>query len=64
MEKKERKKQSWKKKNQFWKKKKEKNKKKRGKVGKKMKKKEKTLWITVVIHSKLGVGEQWFPHTI
>jgi hypothetical protein len=31
---------------------------------KKMKKKEKTLWITVVIHSKLGVGEQWFPHTI
>ena len=47
--------------NQFWKKKKEK---KRGKVGKKIKKKEKILWITVVIHSKLGVGEQWFPHTI
>jgi hypothetical protein len=28
------------------------------------KKDEKTLWITVVIHSDLGVGEQWFPHTI
>ena len=40
---------------------KKRNKKKRGKVGKK---KEKALWITVVIHSKLGVGEQWFPHTI
>jgi hypothetical protein len=34
---------------------KKRNKKKRGKVGKK---KEKALWITVVIHSKLGVGEQ------
>jgi hypothetical protein len=49
-----------------WKKKKESNfGKKRGKVGKKMKKKEeKTLWITIVIHSDLGVGEPLFPHTI
>jgi len=23
-----------------------------------------SLWITVVIHSDLGVREQWFPHTI
>jgi hypothetical protein len=33
-------------------------KKKEGKLEKKIKKKEKILWITVVIHSKLGVGEQ------
>jgi len=37
---------------------------KRGKVGKKSEKKEKkrkkrnALWITIVIHSALGVGEQ------
>jgi hypothetical protein len=30
---------------------------------KKKKKEEKTLWIGL-IHSDLGVGEQWFPHTI
>jgi hypothetical protein len=31
---------------------------------KKMKKKEeeKTLWITVVIHSDLDVGKQWFVY--
>jgi hypothetical protein len=33
--------------------------KKRGKVGKKNeKKREKALWITIVIHSDLGVGKQ------
>jgi hypothetical protein len=31
---------------------------------KKRKKKEsKTLWITIVIHSAMYVGEQWFPNT-
>jgi hypothetical protein len=40
-----------------------KKRKEKSKVGKKMKKckkkkDEKTLWITVVIHSDLGVGEQ------
>jgi hypothetical protein len=45
-----------------------KNEKKReGKLEKKWKnakkKEEKTLWIGL-IHSDLGVGEQWFPHTI
>jgi hypothetical protein len=41
-------------------------KKREGKLEKKWKnaKKKKTLWITVVIHSNLGVREQWFPHTI
>jgi hypothetical protein len=47
-----------KKKTNFEKKRKKKTKKKEEKLEKKMKKKEKTLWITVVIHSKLGVGEQ------
>jgi hypothetical protein len=28
------------------------------------KKKSKTLWITIVIHSAIYVGEQWFPHTL
>ena len=42
----------------FWKK----TKKKEWKVNKK--KGEESLWITVVIHSDLDVGEQWFPHTI
>jgi hypothetical protein len=45
----------------------EKKEEKRSKVGKKMKKwkkKGKILWITVVIYNDLGVGEQWFPHTI
>jgi len=37
-----------------------KKKRKREKLAKKTKK-EKTLWITVVIHSNLGMGEQWFP---
>jgi hypothetical protein len=23
-----------------------------------------TLWITIVIHSAMCVGEQWFPHTL
>jgi hypothetical protein len=39
----------------------EKTKKREGKLEKEMQKnteKEKTLWITVVIHSDLGVGEQ------
>jgi hypothetical protein len=27
-------------------------------------KKSKTLWITIVIHSAIYVGEQWFPHTL
>jgi hypothetical protein len=32
---------------------------------KKVKKKERNaLWITIVIHSALGVGEKWFPHTL
>jgi hypothetical protein len=32
---------------------------------KKRKKKEnKTLWITIIIHSAIYVGEQWFPHTL
>jgi hypothetical protein len=31
---------------------------------KKKREEEKTLWITVVIHSDLGVWEQLFPHTI
>jgi len=35
---------------------KKKTKKKKGKVSKK--KEEKILWITVIIHSDLGVGEQ------
>jgi hypothetical protein len=39
--------------------KKKKNKKKREKLAKK--KKEKTLWITVVIHSDLGVGGTVIP---
>ena len=40
-------------------------KKKRKKKGKVIKKKgEESLWITVVIHGDLGVGEQWFPDTI
>jgi hypothetical protein len=43
--------------------------KKKRKAGKKMKnakkkKKRNALWITVVIHSDFGCGEQWFPHTI
>jgi len=54
------------KKKRSWKKKESNFEKKRGKVGKKIKKrkKKKTLWITVVIHSNLGVREQWFPRTI
>ena len=49
---------------QFWKKKrKKKQKKKKGKLGKQMKKcktkkRKKTLWITIVIHSDLGVEKQ------
>jgi 3-hydroxyacyl-CoA dehydrogenase len=48
---------------QFWKKKEKKRKKEREswkkiKKYKKRKKREKALWITVVIHSDLGVGEQ------
>jgi len=34
------------------------------KVKKKGAKKSNTLWITIVIHSAMGVGEQWFPHTL
>ena len=34
--------------------------KKKGKVKKKKSGKE-SLWITVVIHSEMCVGEQWFP---
>jgi len=50
-----------KKEKQFWKKKIKKQK-KEGKLEKKMQKK-KTLWITVIIHNNLDVGEQWFlPH--
>jgi hypothetical protein len=30
----------------------------------KNKKGKKELWISIVIHSDLGVGEQWFPHII
>ena len=59
MEKKEKKKQSWKK-NLILE---TKTKKKEGKIGKKnekmqKKRKKKTPWITVVIHSDLVVGEQ------
>ena len=47
-------------------------KRKKGKFGKKkMKKNEKVkkkkrnaLWITIVIHDALGVGEHWIPHTL
>jgi hypothetical protein len=30
---------------------------------KRKKKESKTLWITIVIHSAMYVGEQWFPNT-
>jgi len=45
---------------------KNKNKKKRKSWKKKWKnkKRKKERWITIVIHSYLGVGEQWFPHII
>jgi len=31
---------------------------------KKWEKKINTLWIIIVIHRALGVGEQWIPHTL
>jgi hypothetical protein len=34
------------------------------KVKKKVQKKSNTMWITIVIHSAMSVGEQWFPHTL
>ena len=34
------------------------------KNSKKKKKESKTLWITIVIHSVMCVGEQWFSHII
>jgi hypothetical protein len=57
------------KKNKCNKKKQRKVEKKKGKLEKKWKmqkkkKKRNALWITVVIHSDFGCGEQWFPHTI
>ena len=61
----EKKKQSWKKKeSNFGKKREKKTKKKEGKLGKKNEKmqkkrqRKKALWITIVIHSDLGVEKQ------
>jgi hypothetical protein len=31
---------------------------------KKEKKENKTLWIIIVIHSAMDMGEQWFPYTL
>jgi hypothetical protein len=27
-------------------------------------KESKILWITIVIHSAMGMSEQWFPHIL
>jgi len=42
----------------------EKKNEKKGKSKKEKEKGEESLWIIVVIHNEMCVGEQWFPHTV